>query len=184
MKAASEELAQELAGRVEVLAEPRGETLFVKVRKPADLRHNELSVDLSITAPAHLALACVTNVGDIRVAGFTEDVKARTDVGAITCTGIRGDTDLHTNVGDIKVEYVSDAPAALNASASTNVGAIDFAGPQQISANLTAATNVGSLRTDRPLTVTGSFQRSVKASLGNAEGQVNLSTNVGSIRIR
>jgi hypothetical protein len=184
VKAASEPLARDLAERVEIVAEPRGQTLVVRVVKPADLRRNELSVDFTITAPAHLAVACVTNVGDIRVAGFSEHVQARTDVGAITCTGVRGDTDLHTNVGDIKVDYVSDAPAALNASATTNVGSIDFAGPEQISANLTAGTNVGSIETDRPLTVIGSLQRSVRASLGSAEGQVNLTTNVGSIRIR
>lgn len=184
VKAASEERAEELAGQVEIVAEPKGQTLVVRVVKPAALRRNDLSVDFTIVAPAHLALVCTTNVGDIRIAGFTEPVKARTDVGAITCTGVCGDTDLRTNVGDIRVEYVSNAPAALDASVSTNVGSIDFAGPAQISANLTAATNVGSIDTDRPLTVTGSLQRSVKASLGSAEGQVDLSTNVGSIRIR
>lgn len=184
VKAAGKEKAEELIEQVEIVAEPQGATLVVKVVKPHDLRDNELSVDFTITAPPNLALACTTNVGDIRVAGFTERVTARTDVGAIACTGVRGATNLHSNVGDIRVEYDPDAPAALAASATTNVGAIDFAGPQQMSANLTATANVGSIDTDRPLTVTGSLQRSIKASLGNAEGQVNLSTNVGSIRIR
>lgn len=184
VKAASEEKAQELIEQVEIVAEPQGPTLVVKVVKPHALRDNDLSVDFTITAPSNLALACTTNVGDIRVAGFSERVTARTDVGAIVCTGVRGATDLHTNVGDIKMEYVADAPAALDASATTNVGDIDFAGPQQMSANLTAHTNVGSIDTDRPLTVTGSLRGSLKASLGSAEGQVNLSTNVGSIRIR
>jgi len=184
VKAETEEKAEELAEQVEIVAEPRDQTLFIKAVKPSGMRDDQLAVDFTITAPANLALDCTTNVGDVRTTGFTQRVKAGTNVGSVNCSGLRGPADLHTNVGDIRAEYASDAPAAMNVTAAADVGNIDFCGPQQISAHLSAAANVGSIDTDRPITVTGSVGHSVHASLGSGEGQVNLSTNVGSIRIR
>jgi len=184
VRAATEERAEELAGRVRITAERSGHTLVIRAVKPSGFGRNELSVDLTIVAPAGLALKCITNVGDICTRGFTRGITASTSVGAITCAGLRGDVDLHTNVGDIRAEYASDAPAAIRVDASTNVGGIELTGPQEVSAGLTAEANVGSIDTDRPLTVTGHLKQSIRASLGNAEGRINLRTNVGSIRIR
>jgi hypothetical protein len=184
VRAATEERAQELAEEVRITAEPSGQTLAIKVIKPAHLGRNQLSVDLTITAPGDLAVDCATNVGDIRVTDFTKQVKAATDVGAIACTGLREASDLHANVGDVKAAYANDAPPALDVTMATNVGNIEFTGPAEISAHLTARSNVGSITTDRPLTVTGALKQSVSATLGQGEGRVNLSANVGSIRIR
>ena len=184
VRASTEERAQELAEQVHVVAEPSGQTLTIKAVKPSDFGRNQLSVDFTITAPAALALTCRTNVGDIRVTGFTKRVKASVDVGTITCTGLRDEIDLHANVGDVRATYADDAPAVLKVTMATNVGNVEFAGPQEISAHLRAASNVGSIHTDRPITVTGSMKHSVNASLGKGEGQVNLTTNVGSIKIR
>lgn len=184
VKAKTNEHAEELLDGVRITTEPSGDTLVVKAEKPSGFGRNQLNVDFTITAPAGLRLDCTNNVGDIRINGFTGRVETHTDVGSVTCTGLRGGMSLHTNVGDIRVAYAPDAPAALDVSASSNVGNIDFTGPSQISANLTAAANVGDIYTDRPLTISGSLGKSVKASLGAAQGQVDLRTNVGSITIR
>lgn len=184
VRAATEEKARDLAEQVRIAAEPSGHILAIKAIKPSGFGRNELSVDLAITAPAGLALQCTTNVGDIRTLGFTNSVRAQTSVGAIVCTGLRSDIDLRTNVGDIRAEYAPDAPAAIRVDASANVGAIELAGPQEISAGLTAQANVGSIDTDRPITVTGHLKQSIRASLGSAEGRISLRTNVGSIHIR
>ncbi len=184
VRAGSEAQAQEFAEKVRVTVETTGQSLVVKALKPKDFGRNELSVDLTITAPAALALDCTTNVGDIHMSGFSNRVKARTNVGSITCTGLRDAAALHTNVGEIQAVYATDAPAALEFSAATDVGSIEFTGPPEISAHLTAETNVGEIHTNRPLTVRGWMNKSVQATLGNAEGQVRLRTNVGSVEIR
>ncbi len=185
VKAHTEEEAQRLAEQVRIVAEPWSRTLTIKVVKPADFGRNQLSVDFTIKAPAALALNCTTNVGDVRIADFTKRVQASADVGTIICTGLRDEIDLHANVGDLRATYATDAPAALNATMATDVGSIEFTGPQEISADLTAAANVGDINTNRPLTVKGSLTKhSVRASLGKGEGRVNLKTDVGSIRIR
>jgi hypothetical protein len=184
VKAKTDEEAEALLEGVHVTTESSGDTLVVKAEKPSGFDRNQLAVDFTITAPAGLRLDCTTNVGDIRVNGFTRRVEAHTDVGSITCSDLRESMNLHTNVGDIRAAYLIDAPASLDVRASTNVGNIDFTGPSQISANLTAAANVGDIHTDRPITVSGSLGKSIRASLGAAEGQVDLHTNVGSITIR
>jgi hypothetical protein len=184
VRARTEEIAQELAEQVRILAESSGPTLTIKAVKPPDFGRNELSVDFTVTAPAALALTCTTNVGEIRVTDFTGQVKATTDVGTIQCTGLRETVELHTNVGDIRARYAAEAPAAIRATMATNVGSIEFTGPQEISAQVTAAANVGDIHTERPITTTGSIKKSLRGSLGQGEGQVNLHTNVGSIRIR
>ncbi len=184
VRAGSEAQAQELAEKVRVTVETTGQRLVVKALKPKAFGRNELSVDLTISALASLALDCTTNVGDIHVSGFTNRVEARTNVGSITCTGLRDAAELHTNVGEIRAVYAPDTPAALDFSAATDVGGIEFTGPSEISAHLTAETNVGGIHTNRPLTVRGWMNKSVQATLGSGEGQVRLRTNVGSIKIR
>lgn len=184
VKARTAEEAEQLVEEVRITAEPSRDKLVIKAVKPGDFGKNQLGVDFTITAPAALALDCTTNVGDIRTTGFTHSLKARTDVGSITCTDLHGVLDLHTNVGDIKAVYAPEAPAALEASLRTNVGDITFTGPTEISAEISAGANVGSIHTDRPLSVTGNIKKSLRATLGDSEGQINLHTNVGSIKIR
>ena len=184
VKAKTEEEAEMLVQEVRIVAEKSGQKLVVKAVKPSGFGRNQLAVDFTITAPPRLALACVTNVGDIRLTGFTDRVTAKTDVGTIRCRDLHGETDLHTNVGDITLEYAAAAPAALRASATTNVGNVEFTGPETISAQLEARVNVGSIDTDRPLTITGKIEKSVRATLGDAEGRISLRTNVGSVKIR
>lgn len=184
VKAKTQEVAEALVEQVRIVAERSGRTLIVKAEKPSGFGRNQLAVDFHITAPARLALDCTTNVGDVRIAGFADRVAAKTDVGTIRCTDLRSDADLRTNVGDIQATYAMDAPAALAVSATTNVGNIDFAGPDRMSARLGASVNVGSIDTERPLTVTGPIKKSIKATIGEAEGNITLRTNVGSIRIR
>ena len=184
VKAKTQEEAEALVEQVRIVAEPSGRTLIVKAEKPSNFGRNQLAVDFHITAPARLALDGTTNVGDIRIAGFTDRVAAKTDVGTIRCTDLRGAASLRTNVGDIEATYTADAPAAIAVSATTNVGNIDFAGPDRMSARLGASVNVGSIDTERPLTVTGPIKKSIKATIGDAEGNITLRTNIGSIRIR
>jgi len=184
VRAKTEEEAEALVQEVRIVAEPSGQKLVVKAVKPSGFGRNQLAVNFTITAPAHLALQCNTNVGDIRIAGFDDRVTAKTDVGTIHCMDLRHTADLHTNVGDIRAVYASDAAAAFHASATTNVGNIDFTGPKDISATLEAHVNVGSVDTDRPLTVTGKIEKSVRATLGQGEGEISLRTNVGSVKIR
>jgi hypothetical protein len=183
IKAETDEEAAALLDEVRVTAEPSHETLVVQAVRPGHLGRNQLTVNLTVKAPAYLRLVCRTNVGDVQMDGFPGPVEARANVGKITCTGLRDRSDLHSNVGDVRAAYASDAPAAIELTASTDVGDVRFTGPKEISAKLNASSNVGSIHTSQPLTVTGMVGKSVNASLGDGKGKIDLHTNVGSIHI-
>lgn len=183
VKAKTAEEAEGLLEEVRIVAEQSDQRLLLKAVKPSGLGRNKLLVSYAVTARPDMALQCTTNVGDVKTTGFAGPVQAKTDVGSIVCTGLRHAADLRTNVGNIEADYAPDAPPALNVSATTNVGDIDLTGPQDISARLSANVNVGSIDTRRPLMIQGKIQKSIQATLGQAEGQAKLSTNVGSIRI-
>ena len=174
-----------LAEQVRIVAEPSGQTLRIKAIKPAGLGRNELSVDFTITAPAALAL----RVRDERRRHPDRRLR-RPGRGPHRCRhhhlhgSARRRRSAHQRrrrSGGVRIRRPG---RNRSVDASTNVGSIELAGPKDISAKLTAETNVGAINTDRPLTVTGSLKRSIRASLGNGEGRINLRTNVGSIRIR
>lgn len=184
VRSKTDEEAQSLVEMVRITAERSGPKLLVRAIKPSGFGRNQLSVDFTISAPAHLAVQCTTNVGDIRIDGFAGRVTAKTDVGRIEATRVRSTADCHTNVGDISLVYAADAPAETNASAETNVGSVDITLGSDVSAEVNARVNVGSIDTERPLTVSGRIGKSLNGSVGDGEGRIRLQTNVGSIRIR
>ncbi len=185
VKARTEEEAEALLEGVRISAEPSGRWLAVKAVKPSGFGHNSLRVDFTITVPPQLEARCTTQVGDIRIAGLAGDITAKSDVGKFDGVDLHaGKADLQTNVGAIKVAYASDAPAALRLDARTNVGDIDFSGPEHLSARVSAVTNVGSINTGREMKIQGFVGKSLDGTLDSGEGRVAFRTNVGSIHIR
>ena len=129
-----------------------------------------------------MELGC--DVGKIQVSNITETIKAQTDVGGITCKEISNDIDLKVDVGGVKVVYAKTAPAACSITISTDVGGIEITTPPNFSATVHAETDVGSIKTDLPLTVKGKIGKNLHGTIGAGEGELNLKTDVGSIRIR
>jgi hypothetical protein len=177
--------ASALAEKVPVCVTSIGGILHVKVLSPSSLGVNPYHIELAVVAPRNLALDCCTEVGDIRVSGFDEEVRARTNVGDIVCTDLRAAAKLHTDVGNIRAAYAKDAPPASNAEMKTGVGTITLDRQTPISAMLTAAVRKGTIDVDRRLGIAGPVGKSVKVPMGNAEGQIDLRvTQRGSIEIQ
>ena len=103
--------------------------------------------------------------------------------GDIQLTGLRGSVDAFSQMGSIRATDVSGKVAL-----KTNFGEIDFVAPKGLSAKVQAQSQMGSIRSDLPLEVVkpGGFSVGSKASgtIGGGEGDVSLTTNMGSIRIR
>jgi len=184
VKAPTEEEAQELAEQIKIELDQDGNTLTVRIEKPRTKKRRSISISFDITVPEQTALELGCDVGKIRVSNITETIKAQTDVGQITCREISNDIDLKADVGTVKVVYSKEAPAACNATITTNVGGIDLTTPPNFSAAVDADTDVGSIRTDLPLTVRGKIGKSLHGTIGSGEGKLYLRTDVGSIRIR
>jgi len=184
VKAPTEEEAMEIAGKVKVNLIPQGKTLTFKIEKP-HLKHNRsISISYNITVPKQTNLQLESDVGEICISNISGEIKAKTDVGKIKCKEISGDIDLKTDVGEVKVVYCETAPALRNASIKTDVGGIDFTVPTDFSATVDAKTDVGSISTELPMTVKGKVSKSLHGTIGEGKSKVNLSTDVGSIKIR
>jgi len=184
VKAETEDEARKLAEKVKIEAKPDGDKLNVKVSKPAELKKRSLEVKFKIVAPKQLRVDCSVNVGSVHVSDMNDRIKVSGNVGSIFCRRVVGDIDVTSNVGSIEVDYAEAAPAACNATITTNVGSIEFAAPAQLSAQVNASTNVGSVKTDRPITVVGKVGKSANGTIGAGEGKIRLKTNVGSIHIK
>jgi hypothetical protein len=184
VKAKTQEEARELSEQVKIEAKPDGDKLSVKVSKPAKLKKRGLEVKFKIIAAKQLKLDCSINVGSANISDMNSSIKVSGNVGSIHCKRVVGDINLNSNVGSVEVDYAETAPAACNATITTNVGSIEFTAPPQLSAQVNASTNVGSVKTDKPLTVVGKVGKSMSGTIGAAEGKVQLATNVGSIHIK
>jgi len=181
VKAETQDEARKLAEQVKIEAKPSGDKLSVKVSKPAELKKRSLEVKFKIVAPKQLKVDCSINVGSVSISDMNDRIKVSGNVGSAFCRRVVGDIDVTSNVGSVEVEYSETAPAACNATITTNVGSIEFVAPAQLSAQVSASTNVGSVKTDKPITVVG---KSVNGTIGAGEGKIRLKTNVGSIHIK
>ncbi|MBN1805574.1 MAG: DUF4097 family beta strand repeat protein [Sedimentisphaerales bacterium] len=183
-KAPTEQEAQQLAGQTKINLEQNGSTLIVRITKPPKKKDRSISIDFKIAVPKQTPLRISSDVGEIRISEITETIKVRTDVGEISCKQISGNIDLQSDVGKISVVYSKNAPAACNATISTDVGSIDLTVPPECSASVQANTDVGSISTDMPLTIKGTVGKSLHGTIGSGEGKINLKTDVGAIKIR
>jgi hypothetical protein len=183
-KAATKEQAQKLAEETEIKLEPVGDKLKIKIERPPKMDKEGIFVSFDITVPRQTALNLEANVGELKVDNTQGPIEAVTNVGKITCKEITGRVDLTTNVGEVKVVYAEDAPPACNANITTSVGEINFAGPDNLSAEFHVSANVGSIDTQLPLVVKGKISKSLDGTVGAGEGKVILRANVGSINIR
>jgi len=185
-KAFTEKEAKELAEQVKLKLEPVGKTLTVRMEKPLSRRcKRSISIDFEVTVPKQTGLQIESDVGKIRISNTAGRIQAKTDVGDITCEEISGDIDLKTDVGGVDVAYSKTAPAARDVVISTDVGSINFTAPPNFSAVVNIATDVGSIKTDRPIALMGEISRNrLKGTIGTGEGKLQLTTDVGSIKIR
>jgi Toastrack DUF4097 len=127
-----------------------------------------------------------TSDGSITLADArSESLALRTSDGGIRCRGITASRlECHTSDGSVHIEYATDAPSVIDATVSTSDGSITFAAPQGLSAVVEASTSDGSIRTALPITVEGKVGKSLRGTIGTAEGRLILKTRDGSITIK
>jgi len=176
----TQEEAKELAGKVEIDVQESAKGVTIRVKKPAN---SKVEVSFDIIVPRTVSLICNSDVGAINITDIKGEIKAATDVGAVKCIDVYGKIDLGSDVGEVIAKYAKDAPAACYATLKTDVGKINFTGPADMSAQIDASTDVGGIDTALPITVTGKVGKELHGSVGEGQGKVHLSTDVGAISI-
>jgi len=202
-RAATDEEAMELSDKVNVALVSSGNGLTVKIDKPTNLINKSVSVSLDVQLPNQTDLKLITHNGGVALANITGNVNAtthngkvttenvigttelKTHNGSITCREISGDMQLISHNGSVKAFYSGSASSVCDISMTTYNGSIELATPSDYSAKVKASTNNGSINTDLPITVTGKVSKSkLTGTIGTGEGQLQLETYNGSIRIR
>lgn len=123
----------------------------------------DLSVDLFITVPPGIEPDVETKMGRVDLYDLKGKIKVVTDMGAIKAVNTTGDLDL-----------------------LTKMGAIEFIAPKKLSAKLNVQTKMGSIKSDLPLSIHqhDMFRKSGQATLGTGQGNVRMTTNMGSINLK
>ena len=167
-RAETQERAREITERLEITntgAQGDGVERMI-VSKPQDLKDRESCVvEIEVTAPRNARLKLRQEVGDIRLIGLRGSVEAFARVGAIRAADVAGQV-------------------ALN----VEVGGIDLAVPQDLSAKVQAKAELGGIQSDLPLEFAKtdglSMGHSASGTIGQGDDNISLSTKMGSIRIR
>ena len=179
------EKAQKVAENINITIESNGGgDVLVKINKPVEIKSNWFAVDYTIIVPANINLECKTDVGSINISDIKGDIFASCDVGSIHCENAGGKLKLNTDVGDIRTVYAEDANSQVVADLSVDVGSIHFKGPKNLSAKIYASTDVGAIHSSLPATVEGGCcSKKLNTTIGRGEGNIRLTTDVGSIHI-
>lgn len=202
-RAATEEVAQELAEATAVTLEQRGDGLVVKIDKPALKRNQSVSVSLDVELPGRVSLAVETHNGGVDIKDIQGEVESTSHNGSITarsvagniellthngkvvCREFVGDARLTTHNGGVILSYLDSAPPVCEVVVETYNGSIEFTAPPGFSAKADIETYNGSINTDIPITIVGELSKNRrKGTIGSGEGALRLSTHNGSIRMR
>ncbi len=202
-RAGTQQEAKELAEQVQVILQPSGDKLAVKIEKPQFMVGKSVGVDLVAVVPNQTSPVLATHNGTIRIANINGKTRATahngpitteqlsgtvnlsTHNGQITCTEIAGEVRLRTHNGGVNAVHSKMAPGPISVNIITNNGDIDFTSPPNLSASVELSTHNGSIKTELPITVVGQIdRRTLKGTIGAGAGRLHLETHNGSIRIR
>lgn len=201
--------AQEIAEQVQLAAEPNEGMLIITIKKPPMPRdHRFVSADLDVVIPRQAQVDCETDFGRITLVGIEGDIKAATQWGRVVCENTKGSLDLETQWGRIiGREIVSDhlvvrsqkgaidiscaaaCPAEMVADVSTQWGKVRFKAPPRYQGVVEAESELGSVKLDTPVDVRGTTEKTllhgrVSGRIGSGQGNLRLSTNLGSVIMR
>jgi hypothetical protein len=203
VRAGSEQEAKEIAEKTKVRLERAGGRLIARIEKPTLGGNKYVGVAYDVTISQQVNLDLITHNGSVDITNTTGKVTATTHNGRvitqnvtgdhrltthngrIECHNITGNVRLETHNGSVDVVYANNAPTPGKVDVVTHNGGIDFTSPPNFSANADISTHNGSIHTSLPITIVGEVsKKEIRGTIGSGEGNLNLETHNGSIRIR
>ena len=204
-RARTVEEAEDVVEQTELRFEHTNDGLVFVIKKPEVMINRSVSVSLDITVPREVNLKLETHNGAVKIFNITGQTVATTHNGKVSANNISGTTRLvthngkiesrevsgdincNTHNGGIETYYSQTSNPDSNISMVTHNGSIELTTPPDYSANIKASTHNGSINTDLPVTVIGKVSKNNltgRIGEGQAEGELDLQTHNGSIRIR
>lgn len=182
-KAASDEAAKELLGRIEMKEEVSGTRVRIEAKLPpgGGIRQG-LEIRYRVRVPAGVAVKMETTNGRIALNGLTGRAEAETTNGAIAGEDLAGPVKASTVNGGVNVAVKSVAEGGIEMSAVN--GAVRLTLPRDAKADIDAiCTNGGVRMTDLDVQTTENSRRRVSGRLNGGGPRVRLETTNGGIRL-
>jgi hypothetical protein len=122
------------------------------------------------------------NVTDARA----ETIELSTSYGPVKARDITtGDLKAGSSSGSVNVAFTPSTPTDLKAHVKSGYGSINVATPPGFAGTVRLATDYGSVRTELPVTISGSVsKKKLNGTIGQGTGSLDLETKSGSIDLR
>ena len=147
------------------------------VRFDARTHNGSVAVD-GVVGDAHV----VTHNGPVHVESADGRLYAQTHNGKVEATYAGNDITLKTHNGRIVADL--SHCAAVGGSINTHNGSVQIFVSEDTSSRLACRTHNGSVRCDAPLNNRNKTRRRLTGTLGNGDGNLNVTTHNGSVRIK
>ena len=147
-------------------------------------RHESWSVSYEIWAPRHTDLGLNASNGGISVDGVDARLELETVNGGLNLSDVEGDVRGRTVNGGVTAELVGDRWRGAGLDLRTSNGGVHLYIPSAYSAVLETGTVNGGMDIGFPITVQGSFGRSLSTRLGNGGATIRATTTNGGVSIR
>ena len=165
----------EIKGKVDLNGEIFGDVHLENISAPVHLRTSITEVELA-ALPGDMTL----NSDNLRVTQAKGQVRVMTHAKDVDLTQIAGDIYVSDNRGQISIE-----PAGIfNIEAKNGKGDVEVTLPPNASATVDGRTHNGDIVTDFDLAVSGDESKTVNGRIGSGQARINLSADVGDLRIR
>ncbi|AEW97925.1 MULTISPECIES: DUF4097 family beta strand repeat-containing protein [Streptomycetaceae] len=125
----------------------------------------DTAIDYDVRVPAGTVVTITDDTGDIRVAGISGAVRATTDTGSVTGSGLTSrQVELVSDTGDVtaRLDAVPD-----RVSAGSGTGKVDLKVPGNASYAVTATAGTGKARVEVPQATGSRHTISAKAGTGD-----------------
>ncbi len=168
--APTEEKADELAGQVEVVCKPNGDTLEIEAQYPKPSFNGGVTINYTITVPRRTHVQCRSSYGKLSFENLEGTVSGRTSSGAVEARHILGPTDLESSYGAITCSDVNGPTIVLRTSSGA-VHAANIAGSLRAGSSYGAVSCQGFSQGDLALKSSSGRVEVSEAICGTCEAQ-------------
>ena len=139
------------------------------------------SVSFDVYVPRHMDLDLRARNGGVRVQDVVGRMTRETENGGIALLGAGGDVRAHAQNGGLNVRLTGTRWEGAGLAAETENGGVRIVIHERYSARLETGTVNGGMRTDFPITVSGSISRRLSLTLGSGGAPVRATTTNGGV---
>lgn len=153
----------------------------IRAEGPASDEGWATSFELQVPRDARLTLNARN--GGLSLSRFEGTADMRTINGGVSVDDARGDIQARTRNGGINVRLTGSRWDGRGLDIETTNGGVSVAVPDGYSAELETGTVNGRMRVDFPVTVQGTFDRRITATLGSGGARIRALTTNGGVTI-